>query len=101
MDWEELSPHTQNIFKSTGLKFHKMRRLIADLKDKKNIVIHYLLVCQLLRIGIEITEIHEVAIFKQSAWMKDFVMTRKTRRDQSQDQVMKLMNKLIVNSIYG
>ena len=78
-----------------------MKSLISDVKDKDNVVMHYMLLVELLKLGIEIKTIREVAICDQSPWMKQFVTTRKAKRDGSTDQVYKMMMKLMINSIYG
>ena len=69
-----LSSYCSGIAKDYGIKVGEVNKLIPNLKDKSNYIIH----CRNLQmykfLGIEVVKIHRVLTFSQKDWLKDFVM---------------------------
>ena len=68
-------------------KVGDVKRLIPNLGNKTNYVVHYRNLQLYLSLGMKVTKIHRVLKFKQSDWMKKCI----------QKDFLKLM----INSVYG
>ena len=56
-----------------GIKVGDVKKLIQNLGDKTNWVIHYKNLQLYLFLGITLAKIHRVLKFKQSNWMKKYI----------------------------
>jgi hypothetical protein len=102
------SPYTIQLAEKLGLNVlqHKERKLgyeklVLDLSDKRNYVIHYRNLQQCLDLGLQLKKVHRVFRFKQSAWLKSYIDMNTERRKQAKDSVAKDFFKLMNNSIFG
>ena len=67
-----LSNYCKNIADEYRIKVSHVKRLIPNLGDKTDYVLHYKNLELYLSLGIKLTKIHRVLKFKQSDWMKKF-----------------------------
>ena len=97
-----MSSYTQEIFAGNDVAKRNNigKRLVSDLKEKKDVLLHYIYLKNLVRLGAQV-EIVKVLTITQEPFMKQFVLDRKIRRDQALDEFTKQMLKFIINSQFG
>jgi hypothetical protein len=79
-------------------------KLIPNLNDKKNYMVHYRLLKFYLAHGLVIRKIHRVIKFRQSAWLKvfiDFNTNERAKCKLANDLIGADFFKLMNNSVYG
>lgn len=91
-------PFCPENFKPPNSKYCK---LVPNLNNKVNYVIHYIYLQQCLKHGLKITKIHRVVKFTQSPWLKKYIDTNTQIRNAATSKFMKNQVKLLTNSIYG
>ena len=74
---------------------------MTTLHDKHNMVVHYRNLKQYLRLGLQLTTVHRVLTFRQSAWLRPFVEAATKLRKSTPDVLMKQFAKLLVNALFG
>ena len=97
----EDSQFMQNIAKELNVKKGKVKKLIPNLFNKDNYVIHYRHLKLLVELGIEVIELHNVLEFRQEPFLADFIMFNTQKRAESKLTYEKDLFKLLNNSIYG
>ena len=77
------------------------KKLVPDLININNYVIHYRNLQQCLELGIKLKKIHRILKFKQSDWMRPYIDFNTQKRTISSNESDKNFFKLINNSVYG
>ena len=67
-----LSDYCDEIADKYEIKVGDVKKLIPNLCNKTNYVLHYKNLQLYLSLGMKLTKIHRVLIFKQSDWMKKY-----------------------------
>ena len=67
-----LSDYCQNIVDIYGIKVYNVMKLVPNLGDKTNYVLHYRNLQLYLPLGMKLTKIHRVLKYEQSDWMKKY-----------------------------
>ena len=83
------------------VKCNKVEKLIPNLRDKKNYVIHYKNLMQCISLGMELTKIHRGIKFVESDFMKLYIDTNTNLRTQAKNNFEKDFFKLMNNSVFG
>ena len=83
------------------VKCDKVEKLIPNLRDKKNYVIHYKNLMQCLRLGMKLKKIHRGIRFVESEWMRLYINTNTNLRAQAKNNFEKDFFKLMNNSVFG
>ena len=96
-----LSKYCPDIANKYGIKVDEVNKLIPNLSDKKNYVIHYRNLRLYFLLGIKLTKIHKMLEFKQSDWLKQFVDFNTEKRKDANNDFEKDFVKLMVNSVFG
>ena len=86
---------------SNGIKWRPNEKLILDLNNKKNYVIHYMNLKLYLSLGLKLVKIHKILRFRQSRWMKTYIEFNTKLREKAKDKFETDLFKLLNNAIYG
>ena len=68
-----LSKYCSDIANKHGIRVGEVNKLIPNLGNKKNYVIHYRNLQLYILLGIKVTKFHRILKFKQSDWMKKYI----------------------------
>ena len=99
--YDMLSDYCKNIADRYEIKVGNVKKLIPNLDDKTNYVLHYRNLQLYLSLGIKLTKIHKVLKFKQSKWMKKYIDFNTEKRTNAANSFEKDFFKSMVNSVYG
>ena len=92
-----LSPYCKNLSHGHVLT----EKLIPNLKDKVKYVTHYKNLKLYKRLGLQVTAIHRVLSFSQSAWMRDYIDLNTRMRQAAKSEFEKDFFKLMNNAVFG
>ena len=76
-------------------------KLIQSLSDKKNYTIHYITLKLYVSLGMEVKKVHRVLKFKQSLWLRPYMVLNTEKRKQARNKFEESFYKLMNNSCYG
>ena len=96
-----LSDYCLSIAEKYDVKVGDIAKLIPNLRDKSCYVLHYSTLQLYVLLGMVFEKIHRVLKFKQSDWLKSFVMFNTAKRMNASNEFEKTFFKLIINSVYG
>ena len=82
-------------------KSSPQKKLIPNLMDKSNYVVHYRNLKLYVQLGLTITKIHRVLSFKQSPWLKRYIDFNIHQRSFPNSGFLKDFFKLMNNSVFG
>ena len=78
-----------------------VKKLIPNLRDKNNYVIHYKNLIQCLRLGMKLKKIHRGIKFIESDFMKTYIDKNTNLRTQAKNPFEKDFFKLMNNAVFG
>ena len=78
-----------------------VKKLIPNLGNKNNYVVHYRNFQLYLSLEIKLTKTHRVLKFKQSDWTKKYINFNTEKRTYAANDFEKYFFKLMINSVYG
>ena len=83
------------------MKINGVEKLVPNLKDKENYVIHIRALDQALKHRLILEHIHRMIEFDQSAWMKPYIDFNTQLRTEATNDFEKDFFKLMKNAIFG
>ena len=95
-----LSKYCKNIADRYKIKAGDVKKLIPNLGNKTNYVLHYRNLQLYLSLGMKLTKIHRVLKFEQSDWMKEYIDFNTEKRKNAANDFEKDFFKLMINSVY-
>ena len=96
-----LSDYCKKIADEYEIKVGDVKKLIPNLGNKTNYVVHYRNLQLYLSLGMKLTKIHRVLKFKQSDWMKKYINFNTEKRTSAANSFGKDFFKLMINIVYG
>ena len=96
-----LSKYCSDIANKHGIRVGEVNKLIPNLGNKKNYVIHHRNLQLYISLGMEMTKFHRILKFKQSDWMKKHINFNTEKRKNAYNNYEKNFFKVMINSVYG
>ena len=93
--------HNELPFLVKKMKIGREKKLVPNLKDKKEYVVHIKALDQALKHGLKLKKVHRVIEFQQSRWMKAYIMLNTRLRKDAKNEFEKDFFKLMNNSVFG
>ena len=83
------------------MKIEKIEKLVANLHDKTEYVIHIRNLKQALNHELVLKKVHRIIKFKQKAWLKSYIDTNTDLRKKAKNDFEKYYFKLTNNAVFG
>ena len=96
-----LSKYCKQIADKYEIEVGDVKKLISNLGNKTNYVVHYRNLQLYLSLGMKLTKIHRVLKFNQSDWMRKYIDFNTEKRMNVANDFEKDFFKLMINSVYG
>ena len=100
ISYDMLSDYFKNVPDEYRKKVGDVMKLISNLANKTNYVLHYKNIQLYLSLGMKLTKIPQVLKFKQSDWMKKYINFNTEKRADAANSFEKDFLKLMINSVY-
>ena len=98
---EWLSDYCLKITNDHNITTGTVKKLVPNLLNKKNYVIHCRNLQQCLELGMKLKKIHRILKFKQKDWMKPYIDFNTQKRKEATNEADKNHFKLLNNAVYG
>lgn len=98
---EEISDYSRDFLKQNNNQIGNVEKLILDLHDKKEYIVHYDILKYYISLGIKVTKIHSIISFNHKAWLKPYIDFNTSMRAKATHDFEKDFWKLMNNSFYG
>ena len=83
--YDMLSDYSKKIADEYGIKVSGVKKLIENLSNKTNFVVHYRNLQMYFSLGMKLTKIHKVRKFKQSDRMKNYIDFNTKKKKQKKN----------------
>ena len=95
--YDMLSNCCKKIADIYGMKVGDAKKLIPNLSDKTNYVVHYRNLQLHLSLGIKLTKTHKILKFKLSVWMKNYINFSTEKRTKATNKFEKKKKKIQID----
>ena len=95
------NPHNDLPFMCERMEIKGVEKLVPNLRDKKNYVIHIQALNQVLQHGLRLDKVHRGIEFDQSPWLKTYIDFNTQLRTAAANDFEKDFFKLMNNSVFG
>ena len=96
-----LNLHSDLPFLPERNKIKKCNKLVCNIHDKENCVVHIRALKQALNCGLILNKIHRVIEFNQEAWLKPYIDMNTKLRTEAKNDFEKDFFKLMNNAVFG
>ena len=93
--------HSDLPFLPKRIKIDKSKKLVCDLHNKKNYVVHIKSLKQALNNGLKLKRVHRIIEFSQKALFKSYIDKNTELRKLAKDDFEKDLFKLMNNAVFG
>ena len=93
--------HNDYLLAPERMTIDKVEKLVPNLNNKKNYVIHYENLKQYERLGLIPTKIHRGIKFEERPWLKEYIDLNTNLRTKAKNEFEKDFFKLMNNSVFG
>ena len=83
------------------MKTEKIEKLVANLRDKSEYIIHIINLRQALNHGLVLKKVHRVIYFNQKTWLKSYFEMNTELRKKAKNDFKKDFFKLMNKSFFG
>ena len=98
---EWLSDYCLKIANAHNITTGTVKKLVPNLMNKNNYVIHYRNLQQCLELGMKLKTTHRILKFKQKDWMKPYIDFNTQKRKEATNNADNNLFKLLNNAVYG
>ena len=92
--------HSDLPFLSEGMVINNTKKLVCNLNDKKNYIVHINVLKQALDHGLKLRKVHRVIEFDQEAWLKEYIDVNTELRKKATNDFEKDFFKLTNNAVF-
>ena len=96
-----LNLHGNLTFLGEGNKIYKCKKLVCNINDKENYIVHIRALKQVLNHGLIPRKVHRVIQFNQKAWLKQYIDMNTKLRTEAKNDFEKDFFKLMNNAVFG
>ena len=93
--------HSDLPFLPKRMKIDKCKKLVCNLRNKKNYVVHIKSLKQALNHGLKFKKVHRIIEFNQEAWLKPYIDMNAELRKLAKYDFEKDFFKLMNNAVFG
>ena len=93
--------HSDLLFLPERMKLEKVEKLVTNLYDKSEYVIHIRVLTQILNHGLILKKVYGVIKCNQKAWLKTYIDTNTKLRQNAKNNFEKNFFKLVNNAAFG
>ena len=93
--------HSDLPFLPERMVINNTQKLVCNLNDKKNYVVHINVLKQALDHGLKLRKVHRVIEFDQEAWLKEYTDVNTELRKKATNDFEKDFFKLMNNAVFG
>ena len=94
------SVHSDLPFLPERMKINKCEKLVCNISNKENYIIHMSSLKQTLNHGLKLKKVHKVIEFEQEAWLKPYIMMNTELRMHAKNDFEKDFFKLMNNAVF-
>ena len=93
--------HSDMLFLPERMIIDKTKKLVCNLHDKKNYIVHISVLKQALDHGLKLRKVHRVIEFNQKAWLNEYIDLNTELRKKASNDFEKDFFKLMNNAVFG
>ena len=93
--------HSDLLFLPERMIINNTKKLVCNLNDKKNYIVHINVLKQALEHGLKLRKVHRVIEFEQEAWLKEYIDVNTELRKKATNDFEKDFFKLMNNAVFG
>ena len=93
--------HSDLPFLPERMVINNTKKLVCNLNDKKNYIVHINVLKQALDHGLKLRKVHRVIKFEQEAWLKEYIDVNTELRKKATNDFEKDFFKLMNNAVLG